>query len=220
MEMLKHELQTRRTARYFTLGELTPQTSHIWFVLHGYGQLASYFIKNFESLAGKDHFIVAPEGMSRFYLGENKWDRVGASWMTKEDRIAEISDQIAFLDKVFDQFAGYIQINQAKVSVLGFSQGTATVWRWLRDGRVKADNLVLWAGSIPSEFSAEMAEKLFRMKLYIAYGSRDEYLNDENVKKQLDELGTIKPDFEVIKFEDGHRIPEDALAELVSRMKG
>jgi len=36
----EHHLQTRRTARYFTLGDAVSAPSGIWLVLHGYGQLA------------------------------------------------------------------------------------------------------------------------------------------------------------------------------------
>ena len=41
--MEKH-IKVERTARYFTLGELNEHTEQIWFVCHGYGQLAEYFM--------------------------------------------------------------------------------------------------------------------------------------------------------------------------------
>ena len=44
----KNHIQVTKTARYFTLGELNEKTLEVWFVLHGYAQLASDFIKDFD----------------------------------------------------------------------------------------------------------------------------------------------------------------------------
>ncbi|MCY7356827.1 MAG: phospholipase, partial [Rudanella sp.] len=44
----EHHLSVQRTARYYTLGDFTEQTTDLWFVLHGYGQLAKYFIRRFD----------------------------------------------------------------------------------------------------------------------------------------------------------------------------
>ena len=35
-------------ARYFTAGELNASTKQVWFVLHGYGQLAQFFLRKLE----------------------------------------------------------------------------------------------------------------------------------------------------------------------------
>ena len=48
--MQEHHLSVTRTARYFTLGSLDNNTQQVWFVLHGYGQLAQFFIRKFEIL--------------------------------------------------------------------------------------------------------------------------------------------------------------------------
>jgi hypothetical protein len=34
-------------ARYYKLGEINKDTVQVWFVLHGYGQLAQYFLRKF-----------------------------------------------------------------------------------------------------------------------------------------------------------------------------
>ena len=99
--MTEHHLAVTRTARYYQLGELSAQTQRVWFVCHGYGQLAAYFSRHFTflSAANPDTVIIAPEGMSRFYLQGNG-GRVGASWMTSDDRLHEIADHIGFLNQL------------------------------------------------------------------------------------------------------------------------
>ena len=75
----------------------------LWYVLHGYGQLAAPFLDDFRAIDDGTRLIVAPEALSRFYEGDvqarlHKDAKVGASWMTREDRDAEIADYVAYLD--------------------------------------------------------------------------------------------------------------------------
>jgi len=55
-------------ARYFKLGTLSPATKNVWFVIHGYGQLAKYFLQKFHLLNNGTTVIIAPEGLSHFYV--------------------------------------------------------------------------------------------------------------------------------------------------------
>src|SRR3989442_15736955 len=116
--MQEHQFSTSRSARYFTLG--SPQhAGDLWFVCHGYGQLAARFLERFHPLEAERRCIVAPEGLSRFYLTESPTERrVGASWMTREDRLHEIDDYVRYLDGVYAKFAP----RKARVTALGFSQ--------------------------------------------------------------------------------------------------
>ncbi|MGH7540318.1 MAG: hypothetical protein ACRELC_04915, partial [Gemmatimonadota bacterium] len=70
-----------RRARYAALGDRKVAPAHVWFVLHGYGQLAPRFVRSFEALDDGSRWIVAPEGLHRYYL-DHAERKVGASWMT------------------------------------------------------------------------------------------------------------------------------------------
>lgn len=43
-------IEITKTARYYTLGNLNNQTKEVWFVLHGYAQLAKKFISLFQDI--------------------------------------------------------------------------------------------------------------------------------------------------------------------------
>ncbi|MCA1790257.1 MAG: hypothetical protein LC667_10475, partial [Thioalkalivibrio sp.] len=60
-----------RTARYRVLGD-PASAREVWFVLHGYRQMAGRFIRRFGPLpgAGRSRAVVAPEALSRFYIEE------------------------------------------------------------------------------------------------------------------------------------------------------
>jgi hypothetical protein len=81
----QHTIQTTKTARYYTLGELNTSTEEIVFVFHGYAQLAKEFIQNFTIIESQTRFIIAPEGLNKFYF-RGLGGKAGASWMTKEDK--------------------------------------------------------------------------------------------------------------------------------------
>jgi hypothetical protein len=95
-----HRIVVPRSARYYTLGPTHGFPREVWIVCHGYGQLASRFLGQFAGLDDGTRLIVAPEALSRFYLDpiperrDQRNPRVGATWMTKEDRDAEIADQL------------------------------------------------------------------------------------------------------------------------------
>ena len=86
-------ITVEKTARYITLGN-KEKADVLIVALHGYGQLSAYFSKNFSKLDQR-YFIVIPEGLSRFYLS-GTCGRVGASWMSKEERLWDIRDNLNY----------------------------------------------------------------------------------------------------------------------------
>src|SRR5437762_6388114 len=128
--MQEHHIGVSRTARYFTLGDSSRGVGEVWFACHGYGQVASRFLEKLRVLDDGRRYLVAPEGLSRFYLSESPTERrVGASWMTREDRLSEIDDYVRYLDAVYADVFGSLDRAQVTVHALGFSQGASTVSR-------------------------------------------------------------------------------------------
>ena len=204
-----------RTARYYTLGTPSEHTRELWIVCHGYGQLARYFLRHFSVLDDGTTVIVAPEGLSRFYL-DGFSGRVGATWMTKEDRLAEIEDQASYLNLLLEEQLRFLPAD-VKVHVLGFSQGGATVCRWLASGAVLCHRLVLWAASFPEDIDFEAGQAAFHdLPVDLVYGTQDEFITPENLARKqhlMEQLG-ITP--RVHTFEGGHTINQDLLRELRS----
>lgn len=204
-----HTIQTTKTARIFTHGTLSEKTKIVWIVTHGYGFLAEYFIKKFEELDGEEHFVIVPEALNRFYLKEMS-GRVGASWMTTEDRENEIEDYIKYLDNVYDTL---ILQSKAKIVALGFSQGVATITRWAMKTNKHLNNIVIWGGNIPNDCLNDIS-KLNKLHPYILVGDTDQYITKEiyaNVLKSLDNIGLI---FSHIFYKGGHAILTEPLLQL------
>lgn len=170
----EHRLVTTRRARYYTIGG-GEKLDEAWIVLHGLGQLASVFITYFKTIATPTRLIVAPEALSRHYVmqgdsGRTRDAKVGATWMTREDRDNEIADYVEYLDSVWRATAA----NASRVTVLGFSQGVATAARWISLGSGRADRFVAWAGQIPADVDPAVFTRLSG-GLAMVVGSTDEY---------------------------------------------
>jgi len=212
--MQEHQFSTSRSARYFTLG--SPQhAADVWLVCHGYGQLASRFLERFRPLEAERRCIVAPEGLSRFYLTDSPAERrVGASWMTREDRLHEIDDYVRYLDGVYAK----IVPRNARVTALGFSQGTATVCRWTAFGTSRVDRLIVWGGEVPPDLDlaeARIAERLRAARLTLVYGTRDQFFTPKIVAATEERLRANQIGYELLPFEGGHEIDEAILRRLI-----
>jgi predicted esterase len=220
--MEEHHISVPRSARYHTLGD-PKGASDVWFVCHGYGQLAARFLERLRPLDDGSRCVVAPEGLSRFYLTEDpKERRVGASWMTREDRLSEIEDYVRYLDAVHQDVLGGSPPappgpRSARVTVLGFSQGAATACRWMAFGAPRADRLIVWGGEIPSDLdlaASPARERLRGVRLELVYGSRDEYFTAKIVAATEERLRTAGLAYTLVPYDGRHEIDEATLRRL------
>ncbi|MBO6516202.1 MAG: phospholipase [Bacteroidia bacterium] len=208
--MEEHHLETKKTARLFTLGDIEAATE-VWIVLHGYAQLASDFIQNFQPLVSSTTAVIAPEGFHRFYR-KGFYGDVVASWMTKEDRLNDIEDYLGFLNTVVDRFCS----ERHQLHILGFSQGVATACRWVADGRVQPYSLTLWAGSFPRDIDLPGgAENIRNTRTFLAYDEADPFRTEESWAKQLDFFKQIGLTPTKYQFSGGHTIPRDEFTRFV-----
>ena len=213
----EHHLTVSRTARYYTLG--TPRNA-VWIVAHGYGELAAEFAARFAPVDDGSRLIVAPEGLSRFYhAGPSPTTTtppthgpVGASWMTREDRDSEIADQVAYLDALRDSLFARVPRDAVRLTVLGFSQGVATVCRWLARSQTPVERLVCWAGTIPDDAVAHLRG----VPLTMVSGARDIYATPARVAETEAQLAGAGLPFRHLTFVGGHRLDDAVLRSLAA----
>jgi len=207
MESKSFEIKTSKTQRYFTHGDLK-KTSKLLIVLHGYGQLAEHFIRKFHQLP-ENYYIVAPEAMHHFYLNGSS-GRVGASWMTKEDRINNITDNNEYLNNLVD----FLQTENefSELLVLGFSQGGATAARWNAQ-RKDIDQLILWASIFPPDLEESSFSNSKNGTFVI--GKQDEFYDAVAQDKEINKYRSLG--FEIVVYDGKHDIDADTLKNLLDR---
>jgi len=205
-----YKIRAEKTGHYFTHGTMTGETRFVWVCLHGYGQLGKYFVQRFEFLDPRTHFVIAPEGLNRFYF-EGVNERPVASWMTREDRLDEIADLIGFLELLRAKIR-WDKNPEVKVIYLGFSQGVTTLLRWLHDIAPRADFLLLWAGGLPDDlYFGRRKEYFHQIPAHYFVGDKDPYFNPDTLEEKKWLVDAIGLNLILHHYPGTHKVDRDAL---------
>lgn len=215
--MQKHFLEVPQKQRVDVLGELNVSTTDVWLALHGYGQLVAYFQRHFRGLVHPNRAFIFPQGAHKFYLKGTE-GRVGASWMTKEDRLTDIENQRLYLNEVCGWAS--IQASNARFHMVGFSQGVATGMRFLGHSNVAFHSLLAWAGSWPPDLDEKSQEATRNLKMCAWFGTADPFVNGakkrERVKHYQENYGIVP---EVGVYEGAHTFDSDILKGELARLE-
>ncbi len=211
VHMKQHHIPISIQASFYTLGELTQKTTRVWLVFHGYGQLAEFFIKKFEQLDLEENFIIAPQGLSKYYL-EGVYGRVGASWMTKEDRLTEIANQYVYIDAVLNQF----KLEDKQLIFFGFSQGTATMGRYAAHAKIPFNKMIIWAGTFPPDTDPKDWRFLTGNEEILYFTSKEDiYFKEEMIPQQNEVVEKALARTPTLQwYKGGHRVIPEIVATL------
>lgn len=224
-EIREVSLEVLRTARIALLAPGEDQAGalrEVWYVLHGYRQLARRMLRRFRGVVSGDRLVVAPEGLSRFYLDSpnrphGARDAIGASWMTREEREAEIRDYVRYLDRAAavleypDREGGN---GSPERTVLGFSQGAHTAARWAVLGRVPPARLVLWGAGLPGDLPPGAHQALRGVEIVLVRGEGDTLRQPGEEEREEAWLREAGLPYSVRTHPGGHEIDPELLAEL------
>lgn len=221
----EYRLTVPRTARAYIL-DPTGDPKGTLFALHGYGQLARFFIRKFQAAADSGWRVVAPEGGHRFYL-QGTEGRVGASWMTKEDRLADIDDHVRYLDLLRAETGAK---NGTPEILLGFSQGVATAFRWAAlgaDGPASWQGMVAHSGVIPPDLPGGDGLLVDAPPLHVIVGREDPYITDvaagfRKAEEEWKRSGGASEKIHLHTFEGGHSVHPSSVLHVLdgTRMNG
>lgn len=213
-----HSTKVERTAHYYTLGTPGPHIRQFWLICHGYGQLASNLIRKFTDIDDGTTFVLSPEGLSRFYW-KGLSGEVGASWMTRHDRLDEIEDYTRFISELFETYRQQLPAD-VQINFLGFSQGVATQCRWITARQPKFHHLIIWAGLFPEDidyhpFEAYLADK----QIHFVYGDQDQFVTPARIEWQQNFAKEQKLTYQLHTFQGKHEIDRTLLKQLAEGLK-
>lgn len=197
---------TYRHRGHYRMSQLPNRSeTEIIIALHGYGQLAEYFLKKFEPLFREDRLIVVPEATNYAYH-QGFSGRVGAVWMTSHERETAIENNNHYLNEILESVL--IKYKQKpSVKVIGFSQGAATASRWVSQLAIKVDTLVLWSGGFAHDLDVRRAaQNLKDTKVVVVIGDSDPMITSESIQKQNEFIASLPFEVEKLEFKGGHDI--------------
>ena len=114
---------------------------------HGYAEHAGHQLERLSDIPGANEWmLLSVQGLHRFYRGRS--EDVVASWMTREDRLVTIADNVEYVQAALDAAgppAGGVLV------FAGFSQGVAMAFRAAVNGRRAAHGVIAVGGDVPPE---------------------------------------------------------------------
>ncbi len=217
MDIEPQHITIERRVRYAVLGPSSGPVSEVWFALHGYNQLAHRFLRYFQPIHQTGRLIIAAEGLHRQYV-DHGTRKVGASWMTSEDRLTDIEDYVAYLDRLYAHvFESQNLPFDVPVHALGFSQGVHTLCRWVAFGISRIDRTILWGGTPPPDLDlAAHHLRLSIANLQLVNGEEDQFVSEDAIQKQKNRLMEADIPFKSHSYRGGHRIDGEMLRHLAS----
>jgi predicted esterase len=190
--------------RVFSSGN-TKTANEIWILFHGYGQNIKTFFEPFKHLNSKAVFII-PEGISRFYQ-KGIHGKVGASWMTSENRELEIIDQYNYLNQVFNEY----ELSGKKINIFAFSQGAPVAARWIEKFKIKVNRLIFWSGNIPESVSNNLNGSVNLQNPEFYVGKKDQFTSLKVWMTFFEKHNHFKPVF----YDGNHFFTSQQLAQFV-----
>ncbi len=154
------------------------------------------------ALPGSERCIaVSIQGLHRFY--SRKFEKVVASWMTRQDRELAIADNAAYFAASLDAVRADWPAQPVGVFV-GFSQGVAAAYRAAVafDGRAAVISV---GGDVPPELSEESLTRLSRV--WIGRGERDDLYRSSQFYEDIARLKGLRISLETSIFDGAHEWP-------------
>jgi predicted esterase len=196
--MIERTIETTIHGRYLVSAKQTGLPLLLGF--HGYGESAENEFERLRSIEGSDLWItVAIQGLHRFY--RRRTNEIVASWMTRQDRLLAIADNIKYTTNVIDSICREFSVADGIV-LSGFSQGAAMAYRCAASSARPVRGLISLGGDIPPELDAAALSRIPRV--LIGRGVRDEWYTEEKVKGDEQRLRASGVDVKVMTMDVGH----------------
>ena len=175
--------------------------------------LSEQMLYKFKDFDPETHFVIAPEGLSRFYVN-GFGGEVVASWMTKRDRLEEIHDFSVYCSTLYDTYVQKLP-DSCKTIIMGFSQGGVTAMRWLHHLGVTVDFLIPYACWIPEDIDYSTAKTDWnKICKILTYGSKDQFLNEKKIIEIQEICKAGNLDFHNEIYAGDHRVDKKQLKKI------
>jgi predicted esterase len=164
---------------------------------HGYSESADVLLAHLRRIDPRHQWLrVSAQGLHRFYA---KGDRVVASWMTRENRLEAIADNLAYTATVLAAVARDYPARR-DVVVAGFSQGAAQAYRVAADIGASCRGILALGGDLPPE----VAPAALHAPVLVGRGQRDEWYTAAKLDGDVARLEGAGVALTVCEFDGAH----------------
>jgi predicted esterase len=169
---------------------------------HGYAESADVLLAHLRRIDPRHQWLrVSAQGLHRFYA---KGDRVVASWMTRENRLEAIADNLAYTAAVLAAVARDYPARRDLV-VAGFSQGAAQAYRVAAQLGASCRGILALGGDLPPEVEPKAASLA---PVLVGRGRRDEWYTAAKLQGDVAALEGAGVALTVCEFDGAHEWAE------------
>ncbi len=173
---------------------------------HGYAETAEIHLAELMKIRGIEAWsVVSIQALHPFYPA----GKIGASWMTSQDRDLAIADNIEYVRRVVATFP-----KPRTLVFAGFSQGAAMAYR--AAASVACSGVIALGGDVPPDALSNLPPVL------IGRGTRDEWYTIEKFENDLDVLRPVTTVTTAV-FEGAHEWTDafrEAAADFLQKLDG
>ncbi len=167
---------------------------------HGYGELAEDMLARLTAIEGAEEWLlVSIQGLNRFY--QRRTNEVIAGWMTRQDRLLAIADNIEYVGAVVAAVAGEWHAPPPTI-LAGFSQGVAMAFRAAAALGRPVAGVIAAGGDVPPELDGTALRRV--TAAVVCRGLRDEWYSSATHAADLDRLRAAGVRTIPVEFEGGH----------------
>ena len=210
-----HTIEARTHGRYLVQRPRSAGTAPLLVGFHGYAETASDHLDALRSIPGTDQWLlVSIQALHPFYTRKQ---RVVASWMTRDDRLLAIADNVEYVGRVLARVHADHPTDGTLV-FSGFSQGGAMGYR--AAAHYSADGLIVLAADVPPDVLDNPSVPL--PPVLLGRGARDEWYTESKETADRAALASGGVHVEVCVFEGGHEWTDafrNAAAEFLRRVR-
>ena len=105
-------------------------------------------------------------------------------------------------------------MNNYKINLFGFSQGVSTLCRLTQNIDFQIDNIIMWAGWIPSEFFNLSIESCKNSNFIYVMGKKDKYFDFKLINEYKNEFIKKKYRFNYELFNGEHKVDRKVLKKI------
>ena len=177
--MIERSIKTSIHGRYLVVApeQATPAPMLVGF--HGYAEDAETQLERLRAIPESCQWLcVSIQALHRFY--RSRTDKVVASWMTRQDREAAITDNIAYVEACLTEIET-IWPTSRKVVFVGFSQGVAMAFRAAAHSGRSVAGVIGVGGDVPPELEPGSLERI--SAALIVRGTNDHLYTAEHFSK-------------------------------------
>lgn len=189
------------------------------FLLHGYGSDMNDLFSFADSLPD-NQYVISLNAPEKTPFGGNAWYALNYDNSGIRYNYEDVIKAKSIIEKNIRNILEEYELNQNKITVIGFSQGAILSYLLAADNPDMIRNIMAFSGYLLDEYkSDEKYDKLAKVNIFISHGKYDEIIPLRSARNTSDELQQNNVEVFYKEYEMPHGISPECLGDALEWYK-